>query len=67
MELSGQVALVTGGSRGIGEAIARELASAGARVAVVGRDAERAPVGLRHSCPAAGTRAWPRTLRTLAQ
>ncbi|HYW12219.1 MAG TPA: 3-oxoacyl-ACP reductase FabG [Longimicrobium sp.] len=42
MELQGQVALVTGGSRGIGLAIARELASAGARVAVVARDGARA-------------------------
>lgn len=41
-ELEGDVALVTGGSRGIGLAIARALASAGARVAVVGRDGERA-------------------------
>jgi len=41
-ELQGQVALVTGGSRGIGLAIARELATAGARVAVVARDGARA-------------------------
>lgn len=41
-ELKGQVALVTGGSRGIGLAVARELASAGARVAVVARDEGRA-------------------------
>ena len=42
MELQGQVALVTGGSRGIGLAVARELASAGARVAVAARDEARA-------------------------
>jgi len=36
-ELQGQVALVTGGGRGIGANIARELADAGARVAVAAR------------------------------
>lgn len=36
--LAGKVALVTGGSRGIGAAIARRLAGEGARVAVHGRD-----------------------------
>jgi len=36
-DLSGQIALVTGGGRGIGANIARELASAGMRVAVSAR------------------------------
>jgi NAD(P)-dependent dehydrogenase (short-subunit alcohol dehydrogenase family) len=39
--LDGQVALVTGGGRGIGAGIARELAAAGARVAVAARTREQ--------------------------
>ena len=37
--MESQVALVTGGGRGVGENIARELADAGMRVAVTGRTA----------------------------
>jgi len=41
LDLSGQVAIVTGASRGIGSAIARTFVQAGARVAMVARSAEQ--------------------------
>lgn len=40
-ELEGQVALVTGGGRGVGAGIARELAAAGAKVAISARTPEQ--------------------------
>lgn len=41
MNLKNAVALVTGGSSGIGRAIAQSLASSGSRVAITGRDEKR--------------------------
>ena len=50
LELKGKVALVTGGSQGIGKAIARELAMEGADVAVCARTRQE----LEAAAPGAG-------------
>lgn len=41
MKLSGKTAVITGGSRGLGEAMAKALAEDGAQVALVARDVQR--------------------------
>src|SRR3954465_7247165 len=38
--LGGKVVLITGGSRGLGLALAREMVTRGARLAICGRDAD---------------------------
>lgn len=57
-DLAGKVAVVTGGSRGIGAATARALAANGSHVAVVGRD-EPALAAVADGIAASGGRALP--------
>ena len=71
-DLTGQVAWVTGGTAGIGLAIARTLLSAGAHVVVAGRDASRGQLALeRLAHPGAslvvGDAADPQQARAMAQ
>ena len=46
-DLTGKVAIVTGGNGGIGLGMAQGLAQAGAKIAVVGRNAEKSAVAAR--------------------
>ena len=55
--LSGKVALVTGGSRGIGGAVARKMASLGANVAIVYAGNEAAAESVCAECQAMGVQA----------
>ena len=57
-DLNGRVAVVTGGNRGIGRAMAVGLAEAGAAVLVAGRDAEKC-AGAVAELEALGARAAP--------
>lgn len=41
IDLKGRTAVITGGSRGLGEAMAKSLAEAGAQIALVARDRAR--------------------------
>jgi 2-deoxy-D-gluconate 3-dehydrogenase len=50
-DLSGRVAIVTGGNGGIGLGMAKGLADAGARVAITGRNAEKAEKALAQLGP----------------
>lgn len=56
LELTGKVAVVTGGSRGIGKAIARELALEGVDVAIVARNPETLEATRRELADESGRR-----------
>lgn len=56
IDLSGKTAVITGGSRGLGEAMAHALAASGAQIALVARDAERL-AGVREALIAKGATA----------
>jgi 3-oxoacyl-[acyl-carrier protein] reductase len=58
LSLSGRVAVVTGGSRGIGRGIAERLASRGAAVAVAYREQEAPAREFVDAVSARGGRAW---------
>jgi len=58
MRLKDQVALVTGGSRGIGRAIVKALAAEGAKVAIVYRDNKEAAEGLLREIDTAAAAAF---------
>ena len=55
--LTGKTAIVTGGSRGIGAAIARKFASLGANVAIVYAGNEQAAEKTADECRALGGQA----------
>ena len=59
LELAGKTAIVTGGSRGIGKAVARELAGEGVDVAVVARSADALQASAAELAEATGRRIVP--------
>ncbi len=58
VQLQGQVAVVIGGTAGIGKAVAMMLAARGARVAVISRDAGGGDRTVREIAEAGGSASW---------
>lgn len=61
-DLSGKVAVVTGGGRGIGRAISQGLAEAGADVIIASRNLESCETAAREVAASTGRRTWARRL-----
>ena len=61
--LSGKTALITGGSSGIGLAIARRLGAEGCSIAVCGRDKGRLDAALADLTSVKAQRIWCRYLQ----
>ena len=59
LELTGRVAIVTGASRGVGKAIARELALEGVDVAICARNREAVEASAKELASATGRRILP--------
>ncbi len=59
LQLKGKRAIVTGGSRGIGKAIARQLAEEGVDVAIVARGREQLEASAAELAAATGRRIVP--------
>ena len=67
VDLSGKVALVTGASQGLGEAMAVRLGRAGAKVACVARGADKLAAVVEQITAAGGEAAAAVTVRSLRQ
>ena len=63
LELTGKKAIVTGGSRGIGKAIARQLALEGVDIGIAARDQARVDAAAAELAAETGRRILPWAVR----